>query len=85
MVFGGFAKRYIARYILQDNSHAFTDAVEMIDALSKNKNWVTEKTLKLRGLNDPDKVSFKLLVRENTYKHQYRRQLHLNYNHPYTL
>ena len=35
--FGGIVKRYIARYILQDNSHAITNAVEMIDALSKKK------------------------------------------------
>ena len=35
--FGGIVKRYIARYILQDNSHAITNAVEIIDALSKKK------------------------------------------------
>ena len=40
----------------------------------QKKNWVTEKKLELRGLNDPDNVSFKLLVRDNTYKHQYSAQ-----------
>ena len=60
--------------MLQSNSHSITNAIEMLDALLKNSEWVTEKKAELKGMFDPDKVSFKLLIRENTYKQQYNEE-----------
>ena len=60
--------------MLQSNLHSITNAIEMVDVLLENSNWVTEKKAELKGMFDLDKVSFKLLIRENTYKQQYNEE-----------